>query len=69
MADLTTLSLVRYSDGNSITYQLKSANNGDSNGYTKAMIVTMTAIIIALQLGVCKSRMAHNYPLNILQFI
>jgi len=60
MVDLITLSLVRYSDGNSVTYQLHFVNNGDLNGYTKAMSVTMKAIIIVLQLGVCKSRMAHN---------
>jgi len=60
MVDLITLSLVKYSDGNIAICQLHSVNNGDLNGYTKAMIITMTAIIIALQLGVYKSRMAHN---------
>jgi hypothetical protein len=60
MADLITLSLVRYLDGNSVTYQLHFVNNGDLNGYTKAISITMTAIIIVLQLGVFKSRMAHN---------
>ena len=60
MVDLIILSLVKYSDGNSAIYQLHFANNGVLNGYTKAMIITMTAIIIALQLGVCKFRMAHN---------
>jgi len=73
MVDLITLSLVKYSDGNIAICQLHSVNNGDLNGYTKAMIITMTAIIIALQLGVYKSRMAHNgwvfakLPLQILQ--
>lgn len=62
MVDLITLSLVKYSDGNIAICQLHSVNNGDLNGYTKAMIITMTAIIIALQLGVYKSRMAHNEP-------
>ncbi len=60
MVDLITLSLVKYSDGNIPIYQLHFVNNGVLNGYTKVMIITMTAIIIALQLGVCKSRMAHN---------
>lgn len=60
MVGLITLSLVKFSDGNIATCQLHFVNNGDLNGYTKAMIITMTAIIIALQLGVCKSRMAHN---------
>ena len=60
MVDLITLLLVRYSDGNTATYQLQFVNNGDLNGYTKAMIITMMAIIIVSQLGVCKYRMAHN---------
>ena len=60
MEDLIILSLVKYSDGNILICQLHFVNNGDLNGYTKAMIITMTAIIIALQLVVCKSRMAHN---------
>lgn len=61
MVDLITLSLVKYSDGNTVIYQFNFVGNGDLNGYMKAMIITMTAIIIVLQLGVCKSRMAHNY--------
>lgn len=64
MVDLITLSLVKYSDGNIPIYQLHFVNNGVLNGYTKVMIITMTAIIIALQLGVCKSRMAHNGECN-----
>jgi hypothetical protein len=60
MVDLITLSPVKYSDGNIATYQLRFVSNGDLNGYTKAMSITMTAIIIVLQLGACKSRMAHN---------
>ena len=60
MADSITLLLVKYSNGNIAICQFHFVNNGVLNGYTKAMIITMTAIIIALQLGVCKSRMAHN---------
>ena len=60
MVGLITLSLVKFSDGNIATCRLHFVNNGDLNGYMKAMIITMTAIIIALQLGVFKSRMAHN---------
>ena len=60
MVGLITLSLVKYSDGNTAICHLHFVNNGVLNGYTKAMNITMTAIIIALQLGVCKSRMAHN---------
>ena len=60
MVDLIILSLVNFSDGNIATCRLHFVNNGDLNGYTKAMIITMTAIIIALQWVVCKSRMAHN---------
>ena len=72
MVDLITLSLVKYSDGNIATYQLHFVNSGDLNGYTKAISVTMMAIIIVLQSGVCKSRMAHNYwlaAINVLQFM
>lgn len=68
MVGLITLSLVKFSDGNTATCRLHFVNNGDLNGYTKAMIITMTAIIIVLQLGVCKYRMAHNTYINAIRF-
>ena len=69
MVGLIILSLVKFSDGNIATCRLHFVNNGDLNGYTKAMIITMTAIIIALQLGCLKSRMAHNIDICIINKI
>ena len=60
MVGLITLSLVKYSDGNIVIYQLHFENNGNLDGYMKMKTVTMTAIIIVFKLGVCKLGMAHN---------